>query len=127
MESEQDYLTERFKVGQTLDVRLFSVGQTVSVKGTPVGKGFMGNQKRHNFSRGPMTHGSKNHRRPGSLGASSTPSRVYPGKKMAGRSCTTVNVYSKVLFIDKENNVLLLRGSLPGSSRTHLKIEKRLS
>ena len=122
-EHDKDQLTEKFKVGLILDVRLFSVGQSVAVKGTPSGKGFMGNQQRHNFSRGPMTHGSKNHRRPGSLGASSTPSRVYPGKRMAGRSCTTVNVRSRVLMIDEENNILLLKGSVPGSSRTVLKIE----
>jgi len=122
-QSDGMYLRENFAIGQILDVRLFSVGQLVTIKGTPVGKGFMGNQQRHNFSRGPMTHGSKNHRRPGSLGASSTPSRVYPGKKMAGRSCATVRVYSKVLMVDEKNNLLLLSGSLPGSSRTVVKVE----
>lgn len=122
LESDQNRLRERFNVGQTLDVRLFSVGQSVSVTGTPVGKGFIGNQKKHNFSRGPMTHGSKNHRRPGSLGAGSTPSRVYPGKKMAGRSRGTVNVRSQVLLVDENNNILILRGSLPGSRRTALKV-----
>ena len=74
-----------FKLGQTLNVGTFAKGQKIRVTGKGIGKGFAGNQKRHNFSRGPMTHGSKNHRLPGSIGAGSTPGRVYPGKKMAGR------------------------------------------
>jgi len=76
---------EEFKVGQIIKVDTFSVGQKVRVTGKSIGKGFAGYQKRHNFSRGPMTHGSKNHRLPGSIGAGSTPGRVYPGKKMAGQ------------------------------------------
>ena len=120
---DKNWLTEKFKVGLILDVRLFFMGQLVTVKGISLGKGFMGNQQKHNFSRGLITHGSKNHRRPGSLSASSTPSRVYPGKKMAGCSCITVNIYSRVLMIDRENNILLLKGSVPGSNRTVLKIE----
>lgn len=74
-----------YKLGQMLDVNVFSTGQKVDITGKSIGKGFAGNQKRHNFSRGPMTHGSKNHRLPGSIGAGSTPGRVYPGKKN-GRS-----------------------------------------
>merc|ERR1711976_971825 len=75
---------EEFKLGQVIKVTVFDSGQKVNVSGKSIGKGFTGNQKRHNFSRGPMTHGSKNHRLPGSIGAGSTPGRVYPGKKMAG-------------------------------------------
>jgi large subunit ribosomal protein L3 len=70
-----------YKLGQNLTLDLFSVGQVVKITGKSIGKGFAGNQKRHNFARGPMTHGSKNHRLPGSIGAGSTPGRVYPGKK----------------------------------------------
>merc|ERR1711879_3849 len=74
-----------YKLGQLIKVNAFNLGQKVRVTGTSIGKGFAGNQKRHNFSRGPMTHGSKNHRLPGSIGAGSTPGRVYPGKKMSGQ------------------------------------------
>jgi large subunit ribosomal protein L3 len=70
-----------FKLGQLIDLGCFEVGQKVRITGQSIGKGFAGNQKRNNFSRGPMTHGSKNHRLPGSIGAGSTPARVYPGKK----------------------------------------------
>ena len=73
-----------FKLGQVVKLDTFSVGEKVRVTGKSIGKGFQGNQKRHNFSRGPMTHGSKNHRLPGSIGAGSTPGRVYPGKKNGG-------------------------------------------
>jgi len=72
---------EEFKLGQVVNLDTFSIGEKVRVTGKSIGKGFAGNQKRHNFSRGPMTHGSKNHRLPGSIGAGSTPGRVYPGKK----------------------------------------------
>jgi large subunit ribosomal protein L3 len=75
---------EEYKLGQTIDVTAFSKGQKIRITGNSIGKGFNGNQKRHNFSRGPMTHGSKNHRLPGSIGAGSTPGRVYPGKKNGG-------------------------------------------
>jgi large subunit ribosomal protein L3 len=74
-----------YKLGQAVGVDIFNIGQKVNITGKSIGKGFAGNQKRHNFSRGPMTHGSKNHRLPGSVGAGSTPGRVYPGKKMAGQ------------------------------------------
>jgi len=74
-----------YKLGQRINVNIFKTGQKINVTGKSIGKGFAGNQKRHNFSRGPMTHGSKNHRLPGSIGAGSTPGRVYPGKKN-GRS-----------------------------------------
>ena len=72
---------DEFEVGQVLNVDLLSVDQLVNIKGKTVGKGFAGLQKRHNFTRGPMTHGSKNHRAPGSIGMGTTPGRVLPGKK----------------------------------------------
>ena len=95
--------------------------------GTSIGKGFAGNQKRHNFSRGPMTHGSKNHRLPGSIGAGSTPGRVYPGKKMAGQlgNKTVTIKNSEILFIDSEENILVLKGSLPGKKNSVLKIQTK--
>jgi large subunit ribosomal protein L3 len=72
---------DQFEIGQILDVKSFSQSQFVNIKGKSIGKGFSGLQKRHNFTRGPMTHGSKNHRAPGSIGMGTTPGRVLPGKK----------------------------------------------
>ena len=95
--------------------------------GKSIGKGFSGNQKRHNFRRGPMTHGSKNHRLPGSIGAGSTPGRVYPGKKMAGHlgNTTTTIQTSEILHISHEDEILILKGSLPGKENNLLKIRKK--
>ena len=116
---------EEFKLGQVIKVDTFSVGQKVRVTGKSIGKGFAGNQKRHNFSRGPMTHGSKNHRLPGSIGAGSTPGRVYPGKKMAGqlggKMVTLIN--TEVLYVNAEDNILVVKGSVPGKKNTILKIQ----
>jgi large subunit ribosomal protein L3 len=114
-----------FKLGQIIKVDTFEVGQNVRVTGKSIGKGFAGNQKRHNFSRGPMTHGSKNHRLPGSIGAGSTPGRVYPGKKMAGRlgGQTVTLKKTKVLYVNPEENILVLKGALPGKKNTMLKIQ----
>ena len=84
----QEYKTDdvnNFLLGQIISVDMFTPGNFVSVTGKNIGKGFSGLQKRHNFGRGPMTHGSKNHREPGSIGAGTTPGRVIPGKKMAGQ------------------------------------------
>jgi len=116
---------EDFKLGQVIKLDIFSIGQKVRVTGKSIGKGFAGNQKRHNFSRGPMTHGSKNHRLPGSIGAGSTPGRVYPGKKMAGRlggqNVTLKN--TEILFVNTEENILVVKGSVPGKKNTILKIQ----
>ena len=116
---------EDFKLGQIIKADTFSVGQKVRVTGKSIGKGFAGNQKRHNFSRGPMTHGSKNHRLPGSIGAGSTPGRVYPGKKMAGQlgGGTVTLKNSEVLYVNSEDNILVLKGSVPGKKNTILKIQ----
>jgi len=118
---------EEFKLGQVVNIDTFSLGQKVRVTGKSIGKGFAGNQKRHNFSRGPMTHGSKNHRLPGSIGAGSTPGRVYPGKKMAGQlgGQTVTLKNTEVLYINTEENILVLKGSVPGKKNTVLKIQPR--
>jgi len=114
-----------FQLGQIIKLNQFSVGQKIQVKGQAIGKGFSGNQKRHNFSRGPMTHGSKNHRLPGSIGAGSTPGRVYPGKKMAGRlgggMVKLKNV--EILAVNSFNTIIILKGSVPGKQGSFLKIE----
>ena len=119
---------EDYKLGQTFQVQDFDKGQIIRLTGTSIGKGFAGNQKRHNFSRGPMTHGSKNHRLPGSIGAGSTPSRVYPGKKMAGQlgfKTTTIG-NSTILYIDNDEKILALKGSLPGKEKNILKVTKKV-
>jgi large subunit ribosomal protein L3 len=104
------------ELGQQLTVEQFAAGQVVDVVGTSIGRGFAGYQKRHNFKRGPMAHGSKNHRAPGSTGAGTTPGRVYPGKRMAGRlggSQVTIRKLT-VVRVDAERNLLLIKGAVPG-------------
>jgi large subunit ribosomal protein L3 len=113
-----------YSLGEKITVGNFEIGQKVKITGKSIGKGFSGNQKRHNFSRGPMTHGSKNHRLPGSIGAGSTPGRVYPGKKMAGQlgnSNVTIK-NSKIVYLNTEENLLVLSGSMPGKENNMLKI-----
>ena len=119
---------ETYNLGDQITTSAFSVGQKVRVTGTSIGKGFAGNQKRHNFSRGPMTHGSKNHRLPGSIGAGSTPGRVYPGKKMAGHLGNTKTTIknSEILFVSEKENILILKGSLPGKAKNILRIAAKV-
>jgi large subunit ribosomal protein L3 len=116
---------ESFKIGQIIDVNNFQEGQFVDVTGNSIGKGFTGNQKRNNFSRGPMTHGSKNHREPGSIGQSTTPGRVFPGKRMAGRVGNTQVTISKlkILKLDVTENLLIIKGSIPGKPGNLLSIK----
>jgi large subunit ribosomal protein L3 len=116
---------ENFKIGQIIDVHNFQEGQFVDVTGNSIGKGFTGNQKRNNFSRGPMTHGSKNHREPGSIGQSTTPGRVFPGKRMAGRVGNTQVTISKlkILKLDVNENLLIIKGSIPGKPGNLLSIK----
>jgi large subunit ribosomal protein L3 len=108
--------TDSFDLGGEIKVDRFEPGQLVDVTGISMGRGFAGNQKRNNFRRGPMAHGSKNHRLPGSIGPGTTPGRVYPGKKMAGRyggkQITTRKL--TVVRVDAERNLLLIKGSIPG-------------
>jgi large subunit ribosomal protein L3 len=105
-----------FEIGQVINVDLLSPGQLVNIKGKTIGKGFSGLQKRHNFTRGPMTHGSKNHRAPGSIGMGTTPGRVLPGKKMAGQLGNKVTTIKnlKVIQLNSKENILVLKGSIPG-------------
>ena len=113
-----------FEIGQVLNVNSFSVGQLVNIKGKSVGKGFSGLQKRHNFARGPMTHGSKNHRAPGSIGMGTTPGRVLPGKKMAGQLGNKITTIQKlkVIQVNSEENILVIKGSVPGKPGNLLSI-----
>jgi len=116
--------TGNFELGQQIKVDLFEAGQLVDVCGKSIGKGFAGYQKRHNFRRGPMAHGSKNHRLPGSTGPGTTPGRVYPGKKMAGQlgNVRVTTRKLKVVRIDAERNLLLIKGSIPGKPGTLISV-----
>ncbi|CAD5942068.1 50S ribosomal protein L3 [Planktothrix tepida] len=107
---------ETFELGQQLKADIFTPGQLVDVSGTSMGRGFSGYQKRHNFKRGPMAHGSKNHRLPGSIGPGTTPGRVYPGKRMAGHYGASQVTTRKltVVRVDSERNLLLVKGAVPG-------------
>jgi len=108
--------TSDLQVGETVTVESFQPGEAIKVAGTSIGKGFAGTIKRHNFSRGPVTHGSHNIRKPGSIGASATPSRVFKGQKMSGRmGGERVTQLGLVVHgVDVERNLLLVKGSVPG-------------
>jgi len=113
-----------FEIGQVLTVDKLSPGQFVNIQGKTIGKGFAGLQKRHNFTRGPMTHGSKNHRSPGSIGMGTTPGRVLPGKKMAGQLGNKVTTIKKlkVIQFNLQENILVIKGSVPGKPGNLLSI-----
>ncbi|HNR03577.1 MAG TPA: 50S ribosomal protein L3 [Bacillota bacterium] len=105
-----------YEVGQEIKVDIFKEGDRVDISGVSKGKGFAGAIKRHNFHRGPMKHGSKYHRWAGSMGASSSPSRTIPGKKLPGHmgaeNTTVVNL--EVVKVDPEKNIILVKGGIPG-------------
>jgi large subunit ribosomal protein L3 len=116
--------TTPYELGQEVKADTFEAGQLVDVVGTSIGKGFAGYQKRHNFKRGPMSHGSKNHRQPGSTGAGTTPGRVYPGKRMAGQMGNVRVTVRKLIVIrvDAERNLILIKGAVPGKPGALLNI-----
>jgi large subunit ribosomal protein L3 len=117
------------KAGDQLDVTMFKAGDRVDVIGTTRGKGFQGVMKRHNFAGGAATHGSMFHRAPGSIGASSFPSRVVKGMRAAGHMgntrVTTRNL--KIVQVDAENNLLVLHGAVPGSPGGYLVIRRAVA
>jgi len=115
---------EEFEVGQVLNVESLAAGQLIDVTGKSTGKGFAGLQKRHNFTRGPMTHGSKNHRAPGSIGMGTTPGRVLPGKKMSGQLGNKMAKTRKlkVVQVNSNENILVVKGSVPGKPGNLLSI-----
>jgi large subunit ribosomal protein L3 len=102
--------------GEAVTVELFEAGDKIKVTGVSIGKGFAGTIKRHNFGRGPTSHGSHNIRKPGSVGASATPSRVFKGVKMAGRlgGKRVTQIGLTVHSVDAEQNLLLVKGAVPG-------------
>ena len=116
---------DSYSLGQTITVQDFEIGQKISVSGRSIGKGFSGTVKRYSFTRGPMTHGSKNHREPGSIGQGSTPGRVFPGKKMAGRlgggQVTVKNL--EILYLNPDENILVVKGSVPGKNGNLLSLK----
>ena len=107
---------EAYTVGQKIDLSVLTEGTKVDVTGTSIGKGFQGTVKRWNFGRGPMAHGSKNHREPGSIGAGTTPSRVIKGKRMAGNMGNERVTITKLKLVkvDSANGLVLVKGSVPG-------------
>jgi large subunit ribosomal protein L3 len=105
-----------YEVGQALKADLFKAGELVDVTGTSKGKGFSGQHKRHHFGRGPVTHGSHNIKQPGSIGSSSTPSRVYKGMRMAGQlgNAQATTRHLTIVRVDVDRNLLLINGDVPG-------------
>jgi large subunit ribosomal protein L3 len=118
--------TDGYEVGQQLDVSLFEAGDLVDVTGISKGHGFAGTIARHHFKRGPKTHGSTNYRRPGSIGAGTTPGRVFKGTRMGGHlghDRVTVKKLS-VVRVDAERNLILVRGAVPGARNGLLLVQK---
>ncbi|MBW2592268.1 MAG: 50S ribosomal protein L3 [Deltaproteobacteria bacterium] len=118
---------EKYETGQSITVDMFAAGELVDVSGRTKGRGFSGVMKRHGFSGGRKTHGSKSHRNPGSIGCSAWPAKVIKGKKMPGRygyeRKTTQNL--KVVDIRFEENLILLKGAVPGSKNSIVTIQKK--
>ena len=116
---------ENYKVGDEVKADVFEAGEKIDVQGTSKGKGFQGVIKRHGQHRGPMGHGSMYHRRPGSMGSTSTPGRVFKGKKLPGQmGKVTVTIQNlDVVRVDMDKNVLLVKGSVPGPKGAILKIK----
>ena len=114
------------KVGDEIKLDVFEAGEKVDIQGTSKGKGFQGVIKRHGQSRGPMGHGSMYHRRPGSMGSTSTPGRVFKGKKLPGHmGSETVTIQNlDIVRVDTDKNVILVKGSVPGAKGAILKIRK---
>ncbi len=117
---------DEYEIGSKIDLTIFEDGQRVDVQATSKGKGFQGVIKRHNQHRGPMTHGSMYHRRPGSMGATSTPGRVFKGKKLPGhmghRTSTILNL--DIVKVDKDKSVILVKGSIPGAKKALVKVRR---
>ncbi len=113
-----------FQIGQEVNLDKFEIGKKVKISGLSIGKGNTGNIKKHGFNRGAMTHGSKHHRLQGSMGAGTSPGRVFPGKKMPGRTGGKKNTFSGLEIIDfiSENNLLVVKGSVPGKTGNLLTI-----
>jgi len=117
---------DEYEIGSKITVEAFTAEDRVDVQGTSKGKGFQGNIKRHGQHRGPMTHGSMYHRRPGSMGATSTPGRVFKGKKLPGHmgDVTTTILNLDIVRVDADKNVILVKGSIPGAKNSIVRVRK---
>lgn len=117
---------EEFSVGQEMKADIFAAGEIIDVTGTSKGKGFQGPIKRHGQSRGPESHGSRYHRRPGSMGACSFPGRVFKNKKLAGHmGSVTVTVQNlEVVRVDADKNLILVKGAIPGAKGSVVTIKE---
>ncbi|MCP4648932.1 MAG: 50S ribosomal protein L3 [PVC group bacterium] len=117
---------EQYEVGQKIEVDIFKEGDFVDITGMSIGKGFQGGMKRHGWSGGPKTHGSMSHRRPGSVGTTTTPGRVLRGHNLPGHmghvKTTVQNV--EIVKVDKETNTIVVKGPVPGHAGTYLVIKK---
>ena len=123
-EGDEQGGTSSVKVGDDVTVASFEPGERVKVSAVSVGKGFQGTIKRHNFGRGPVTHGSHNVRAPGSIGASADPARVFKGMKMPGQmgARRVTQRGAHVVEVDAERNLLLIRGSVPGGKNATVEV-----
>jgi len=115
-----------YTVGQTLDVSLFAAGDSVDITGVSKGKGFAGTIKRHNFRRGPETHGSDSHREPGSIGGGTTPGKVFRGTRLPGRMGGDQVTVKKATIVraDTDRNVILVKGPVPGARNALIVVRK---
>ncbi len=125
-EFRAESVEEDIEPGSVLDLELFSIGDKVTVTGTTKGRGFQGTIKRHGFSRGPETHGNRNHRKPGSIGNSAWPAKVIRGKRMPGHMGVDTETVKNLTVVDikPKDNLLLLKGAVPGPKTGILKIYK---
>lgn len=117
-----------YEVGSMVQVDLFNVGEEIKLSATSKGRGFAGVIKRHNFSRGPETHGSHHHREPGSIGANARPGRVHKGKKMAGRMGSDLITLSRVqvVYVDATKNLIAVKGSVAGANGGLVVLRKKI-
>ena len=117
---------EEVEAGATFSTDMFTVGDKVNISGISKGRGFQGTIKRHGFSRGPETHGSRNHRKPGSIGNSAWPGKVFKGKKLPGHMGTDRNTVKNLTIIDikHEENLMLVKGPVPGCKTGILEVRK---
>lgn len=117
---------EGVEPGAVVDLDIFSIGEKVTVTGTSKGRGFQGTIKRHGFSRGPETHGNRNHRKPGSIGNSAWPSKVIKGKRMPGHMGVERETVKNLTIVDikHKDNLILIKGAVPGPKTGILKIYK---
>jgi len=117
---------ESTEAGTTIGIDVFAVGDKVNISGISKGRGFQGTIKRHGFSRGPETHGSRNHRKPGSIGNSAWPGKVFKGKKLPGHMGTDRKTIKNLTIVDikHEDNLLLVKGAVPGFKTGILEVQK---